>query len=209
MGIRLSTLLAVLPLLAIAGVRAAEPPTSAPPPAQQVGQIAVPPVPGSEMVPKPVKFEDGVAAYAARDYRQAFEIWETLAEKGNSNAQYWLGVMYEKGQYVVYSGDDALKWYHSAAENNNPEAQYRLAVALEQGQGMEANPMMAVFWYARAAANGHENAQTDLERLQKDIDQVVEQAQAAALLRVREEARSEGFEEGVAQAGNPQGEEAV
>jgi TolA-binding protein len=42
-------------------------------------------------------FENGVAAYERGDYATAMRLWRPLADRGNGDAQYNLGVMYDKG----------------------------------------------------------------------------------------------------------------
>lgn len=39
--------------------------------------------------------EDAVAAYKAGNYQKAFCLWKALAEQGDADAQYKLGVMYD------------------------------------------------------------------------------------------------------------------
>jgi len=45
-------------------------------------------------------FDEGVAAYDRGDYATAFEEFRPLAEQGNDDAQFNLGVMYGNGQGV-------------------------------------------------------------------------------------------------------------
>jgi uncharacterized protein len=45
-------------------------------------------------------FDDGLAAHQRADYTTALQIWEQLAEQGNSAAQYNLALMYTKAQGV-------------------------------------------------------------------------------------------------------------
>ena len=42
--------------------------------------------------------EDAVAAYQRGDYATALRLWHPLAEQGDAEAQFHLGVMYESGQ---------------------------------------------------------------------------------------------------------------
>ncbi|KAA3628859.1 MAG: hypothetical protein DWQ09_06475 [Proteobacteria bacterium] len=196
---RTNLTLALAVLLVAQSAIAAEDEPHRPPMPDAVPAAGAPASQAAVPTPPPT-FEDALAAYERREYKQAFEIWEGLAKLGDARSQYRLGLMYEKGQYVVYDGEQALGWYTRAAESNEPDAQYRLAQALEKGQGLEENPMQAVFWYARAAANGSEAAKKDLQRLQEEIDDVVAKQQIRVLEKVQAQARREGFEEGVTQA---------
>lgn len=45
-------------------------------------------------------FDDGMSAYNKGDYKTAFTIWQDLANKGNTKAQYGIGIMYNDGEGV-------------------------------------------------------------------------------------------------------------
>ncbi len=45
-------------------------------------------------------FEDGVAAYKRGDYATALRLWRPLAEQGDADAQFNLGLMYANGEGV-------------------------------------------------------------------------------------------------------------
>ena len=61
-------------------------------------------------------YEDGLAAYRRGDYATALRIWRSLADQGDANAQYNLGLMYQKGKGVPQDYKEAVKWYMLAAE---------------------------------------------------------------------------------------------
>ena len=42
-------------------------------------------------------YDDGMAAYDRGDYATALQEWRPLAEQGHADAQYNLGMMYDKG----------------------------------------------------------------------------------------------------------------
>ena len=48
-----------------------------------------------------------------------FEEWELLAKQGIAEAQYNLGLMYEKGQGVEQDYVEAHKWFNIAGVNGN------------------------------------------------------------------------------------------
>jgi TPR repeat protein len=56
-------------------------------------------------------FEDYLAVYNKGDYATALRLIRPLADKGNADAQYNLGVLYEKGQGVPQDYAEAMKWY--------------------------------------------------------------------------------------------------
>ena len=85
-----------------------------------------------------------------------------LAKKGNSEAQYYLGVCYDNGQGVEQDYKEAVKWYRKAAEQGHSDAQNNLGVCYYNGQGVEQDYKEAVKWYRKAAEQGHSLAQYNL-----------------------------------------------
>ncbi len=61
-------------------------------------------------------FAEGVAAYGRGDYATALREFRPFAEQGDANAQFNLGVMYDKGQGVPQDYAEAVKWYRKAVE---------------------------------------------------------------------------------------------
>ena len=72
----------------------------------------------------------GMPAYSAglddADER-LFKVQMTMAEKGNTRAQYYLGEMHEQGLGTKQNVDEAFKWYAKAAEQGDPLAQRKIA----------------------------------------------------------------------------------
>ena len=84
------------------------------------------------------------------------------AERGDPNAQYLLGSLYEHGQGVPQSLQEAIKWYRKAAEQGNPNAQFSLALAYMLGQGTTQSYEEAAKWFRKAAEQGNPAAQFNL-----------------------------------------------
>ncbi len=76
--------------------------------------------------PSQADYQAGVAAYSRGDYATALQEFKSLAELGNSNAQFMLGRMYRQGQGVPQDYAEAVKWYRKAAEQGHAEAQFQL-----------------------------------------------------------------------------------
>ena len=55
-------------------------------------------------------FQKGFAAYQSGDYVTALQEWRPLAEQGDVDAQYGLGVMYDIGNGVLQDYAEAVKW---------------------------------------------------------------------------------------------------
>ena len=54
-------------------------------------------------------FNKGLKAAQSGDFATALKEWTLLAEQGNADAQYNLGVMYDKGNGVTQDTAEALK----------------------------------------------------------------------------------------------------
>jgi hypothetical protein len=65
----------------------------------------------------------GQVAYRNQDYATALREWEPLANQGNANALFNLGVMYKYGQGVPQNYKTAIKWFRLAAKQGHPRAQ--------------------------------------------------------------------------------------
>ena len=65
-------------------------------------------------------FQKGLAAANSGDFTTAVREWTPLAEQGNANAQYNLGIMYDKGRSVIQNYKTAMKWYHSLPNKGMP-----------------------------------------------------------------------------------------
>lgn len=76
------------------------------------------------------EFDQGVAAFKAKDYAGAVKIWQPLAEAGHAWSQYNLAGMYEHGVGVEQSNETAAKWYLLAAKQGNGLAETRLVLML-------------------------------------------------------------------------------
>lgn len=92
----------------------------------------------------------------------SFNDYLKLAEKGNAEAQFKLGVLYSNGREVQKDYGKAVEWYQKAANQNYAKAQYNLAICYEEGNGVPMNFVKAVEWYQKAAAQGMSEAQYNL-----------------------------------------------
>ena len=73
-------------------------------------------------------FEDGHAAYLRGDIDTALSIWTPLAEQGNAEAQYMLGLIYFNGRYVPKDNAVAAHWLELSAAQGNTDAELLLGV---------------------------------------------------------------------------------
>ena len=107
-------------------------------------------------------FDKGLDAARSGDYVTALKEFRPLAERGDPDAQYNLGVMYDKGYGIIEDDKEAVKWWHLAAEQEHVGAQYNLGVMYENGQGVLQDDKEAAKWYRLAAEQGDVDAQFNL-----------------------------------------------
>ena len=87
---------------------------------------------------------------------------EAAARAGSAEAQYALGVAYDRGLGITQNHATAAGWYQRAAEQGLPQAQYNIAALHDEGLGAARDSRRALRWYLRAAANGEPRAMNNL-----------------------------------------------
>ena len=107
-------------------------------------------------------YDKGLAAAQAGDYATALQEWRPLAEQGDAEAQYNLGIMYDYGWGVPQDYAEAVSWYRKAAEQGDADAQNNLGFVYANGKGVPQDYTEAVSWYRKAAEQGYGLAQTNL-----------------------------------------------
>jgi hypothetical protein len=107
-------------------------------------------------------YEDALAAWSRGEYANAYWLWRPLAEQGNADAQFYLGLMKENGQGVPRDDGEALKWYRKAADQDLALAQFDLGTMYANGRGVPQNDREAAKWYRLAADQGLGAAQFNL-----------------------------------------------
>lgn len=92
----------------------------------------------------------------------AFE-W-CFANKTNQDVELWcdLGRMYDKGDGVEQSYENAVKCFRLAAEQGNAQAQWHLGDSYSEGHGVPQDYEEAVKWILLAAEQGNVVAQSNL-----------------------------------------------
>lgn len=110
-------------------------------------------------------FKKGWKAYSSTDYETALSEWRDLADAGNANACYGMGLLYGNGFGVDMNDDMALKYYLAAAEKGHAEAQYSLGIMYQNGWGVPIDEEEAIKWYLLAADQGVVGAHLALGRV--------------------------------------------
>lgn len=79
---------------------------------------------------------EGVAAIGKGDFKAALLELQPLAEQGNADAQFNLGLMYFNGTGVQQDDQAALKWFRLAADQGDAFAQFALGNMYFMGRGV-------------------------------------------------------------------------
>lgn len=109
-------------------------------------------------------FKTALEDYKAGRYVPAYEEFIILARLGNTEAQYNIGLMYNKGLGVKQDYGLALDWYTKAVKKDHPIAMNNIGVFYEKGQGVTQNAEIAARWYLQAANKNNANAQLNMAR---------------------------------------------
>jgi hypothetical protein len=103
-----------------------------------------------------------------------------MGNRGNSVAQFTLGLIYEEGEGMPPDHEEAAKWYRKAAEQRHETAlnnltamchrgvavaQFYLGAMFQDGLGVPQNHQEARKWCGKAAGQGHATAQARLNKM--------------------------------------------
>ena len=109
-------------------------------------------------------FKAGWDAYNATDYATALQEWQGLADAGDADACYGMGLLYGNGFGVDMNDELALKYYGIAANKGHADAQYSLGIMHQNGWGVPIDEEEGLKWYRLAAEQGIVGAQMALGR---------------------------------------------
>lgn len=111
----------------------------------------------------------GYQSYLKGDYEAAYNEWLPLAELGDAEAQYNLGVLYDEGAGVEQDLRTAVSWYQKAASQGFIDAQTNLGMMYYHGHGVERDYRAAAQWFRQAADQGDEEARECLEKISREL----------------------------------------
>jgi len=101
-----------------------------------------------------------------RDYPQAVSHLETLAERGDPEAQYRLASLYRAGKGVSKDLAKATELHYQSALTGYADAQYSYGQLVEKGDNSPESINEAIDWYQKAAAQDHQLALLKLKQLE-------------------------------------------
>jgi TPR repeat protein len=105
---------------------------------------------------------EGIEALKRSDYATAARELRPVAEGGDAEAQYRIGLMYEWGKGYPLNKPEGISWFRKSAAQGHPAAQLELGVIFANGEGVPADGAQAVSWFRKAAMQGNPTAQYNL-----------------------------------------------
>jgi TPR repeat protein len=102
------------------------------------------------------------AAYDSGDDAKARELFQPLANDGDAEAHYGLGLMDSTGRGGPRDNVAAAQHFSVAADAGMPAAQDALGYLYDFGLGLPLNRDLAEYWYQRATDGGDLNAKNNL-----------------------------------------------
>ncbi len=90
-------------------------------------------------------------AYDRANYLTALNTWMPKAQAGDSEAQNYVGEIYEKGMGIKPDYEIAHLWYKKSALQGYNKAQMNLGYLYEKGLGVKQNQQTAMEWYGKSS----------------------------------------------------------
>jgi TonB family protein len=109
--------------------------------------------------------DTALRAYQQGDFPTALKEWQGLADSGNAEAEFRVGVMYEHGQGIPAATKEAANWYRKAADQAYAQAQYALGMLYANGQGGLQDNVQAYMWLDLSSALGVAEAAREREKV--------------------------------------------
>jgi len=106
--------------------------------------------------------KEGYEALSRKDYVTAANEYRPLAERGDAEAQYRIGRMYEFGNGYPQDKAQGIAWIRKAAAQGHADAEQELGVIYATGDGAKQDNVQAVAWFRKAAEQGEATAQYNL-----------------------------------------------
>jgi len=120
--------------------------------------------------------DEGIEAYTAGDYAKALVEFQALADQGNMEAQYFLGLFYHNAFGVKRNQAEAFKWFQKAAQQGDARSQYYVGIMYAAGHGVTKDLPMADMWLSLSAANSKSSyrdslyTKEEISRLEKKMN---------------------------------------
>ena len=113
-------------------------------------------------------YAKGVAAYRAKNYKTAHDIWHPIAVAGNVKAQNALGHLHRKGLGVETNIEESRKWYGRSASSGDRVGQFSLGDIVRETAKTEKEMAQAIILLEKSAMQDYAPAQFTLGEIHKN-----------------------------------------
>lgn len=97
------------------------------------------------------KFDRGLKAFDAKDYKTSFDLLKPYAENGNCLAEFVIGFSYQYGLYVTANDSLARHWLQLSADQKQPNAMGPLAANLMMNSKKSPDDIVFAYLWAMLA----------------------------------------------------------
>lgn len=111
----------------------------------------------------------GIKAYEAGDFETAYKAFFQAALENDREAQYRLGLMYQKGEHVEQHDYDALVQFEKAGKQGHVEAMREAIRYHLSGWGVSPNRAIAAIWIKMSADAMPEKYMAQWKRFEKKL----------------------------------------
>ena len=108
------------------------------------------------------EYNIAASAYQSGNLVEAEQLWIELADQGDPNAQYALGIMHLKKEAQKPEDAAAFHYLVEAANKQHVALMFNLGVAYWKGRGVARQPEKALNWWEVAAERDDAGAQFNL-----------------------------------------------
>ena len=108
------------------------------------------------------EYNQAASAYQNGNFAEAEKLWIDLADEGDANAQYALGIMHLKKEAQQPEDAIAFRYLVEAAKKQHVASMFNLGVAYWEGRGVSRQTEKALNWWEVAAQRDDAGAQYNL-----------------------------------------------
>lgn len=106
------------------------------------------------------KYAKGMSLYKKNEFEKAFRIFKEMADAGDSQGLYNLGIMYESGKGVERNEEKALQSFQKCADNWFDNCLFEMGNVYMYGSfNVQKNSGKAYDYYMKVALKGHTEAE--------------------------------------------------
>jgi hypothetical protein len=116
-------------------------------------------------------YNQGVAAYKVKDYREAMVQWSIAAESGNIDAMNNLAFLMFNGFGAEARRQQAIELWRFAASKGQSESQWHLGNAYAEGSGVEQDLVSAYAWYRCSIESAERRSRESGDKTEDEIAQ--------------------------------------